>query len=108
MTDERWHGLAVARSIADAGPRQRLVSQGSVRRVSVRTSPWLRCEVDVDDGTGVVRLCFMGRRGVPGVEPGATIAFEGTTQAARADTLLVLNPLIRVVTAAPRHEPPDR
>jgi hypothetical protein len=97
VTEESWRGLPVVHSIGGAGPRQRLVTEGTVRSVRTRTSPWVRCEISVDDGTGMVGLWFIGRRNVPGLVVGARVAFEGTTQAPRGTSLVVLNPIHRIV-----------
>ncbi len=58
--------------------------------------PYLRTEVELDDGTGVLRLRFVGRTRVPGLAPGRRMVAEGTPATA-SDGLVMLNPLYRLV-----------
>lgn len=106
---ERWGGRPVARTVAEAAPRSRAVLSGAVRSLAVRrrsvlagtrrvashragTGAWL--EVELDDGTGVVALRWMGRAHVPGVEVGARLTVEGTVLDDRGRPVLI-NPLYR-------------
>ncbi len=66
--------------------------EGLVRTLQVR--PWadvptLECRL-VDD-TGAVRVVFLGRRAIPGVDIGTRMRVEGRVGESRG-TLAVLNP----------------
>lgn len=106
MTDDEfttaptWGGRPVARRIADAAARQRVVAAGSVREVRiVDVGLAASASVVVDDGTGEIRLLFIGRPEIPGLEKGSRCTFEGTAR--MGDGRLVLwNPRYRL-------EPPD-
>jgi hypothetical protein len=79
-------------AISAAVPRKRIVIAGRVRDVRTRVRPWARFDVDLNDGTGTVTLCFMGRTEIPGVEPGCVLRAEGTPSI-EFDRLVMLNPL---------------
>ena len=71
--------------IADAVPRAS--AQVSGRVVAVRVEPFDAAPtftVQVDDGSGRIDAVFMGRRSIPGIEPGARLTLEGTVCAAQA------------------------
>jgi len=90
--ESSWGGRPVVRAVADLQPRSRAVLSGRVRAVEVRIGP--RFEVELDDGTGVVVLRWLGRDAVPGIEVGAEIVAEGTVLVDGGRPLL-LNPLYR-------------
>ncbi|MGC4174125.1 OB-fold nucleic acid binding domain-containing protein [Demequina sp.] len=71
--------------IADAVPRLSANVAGRVVaiRVEPHDAPPQFC-VQLDDGTGRIDAVFMGRRSIPGIEPGARISLEGTVCAAKA------------------------
>lgn len=71
---------------------------GEISSVRSYELPYQRTEVELDDGTGVVRLRFVGRSHVPGVTPGRRMVAEGTPAAGR-DGLVMLNPLYRFDSA---------
>jgi hypothetical protein len=87
-----WGGRPIARSIAEAGPRQRAVLVGKVCGVRVRYQFGHRVEAEFDDGTGLIVLCWVGRDEVPGVLAGAVLLAEGTVLLDRG-RLVLLNPL---------------
>lgn len=96
LADPTWGGRPVARRIADAAPRHRVVATGTVREVRiVDVGPAASCRVVVDDGTREMSLVFVGRPEVAGVEKGTRLTFEGT---ARMDDgrLVVWNPRYRL------------
>jgi RecG-like helicase len=78
--------------IADVRWRTRARVVGRVRSVRVQPRagvPTLECTlVDATGGIGVV---FLGRRKVPGIHPGTTMAVEGMVGAYH-DRLAILNP----------------
>jgi hypothetical protein len=58
--------------------RRRATVEGRVRSVyvgPVSGSPALECELY--DASGGLTLVFLGRRHIPGIEPGATMRVEG-------------------------------
>jgi hypothetical protein len=97
-----WGGRPVARSIADAIPRARIVVRGEIVEVGVDRlgmAPTFRCRLD--DGSGQLDLLFIGRASIPGLVAGTRCTVEGTARA--GGTLLVVwNPLYRI------DEPPRR
>lgn len=113
-----WGGRPVARAVADAASRGRVVLAGTVRSVTVHRrqaphgmvgavgsvghSPTL--DVTLDDGTGTITVRWAGRDRLPGVVPGAVLCVEGTACDV-GGRLMVLNPLYRF-EAAPRPAPP--
>jgi hypothetical protein len=97
-SDACWGGRPVARRIADACPRYRLVVTGTItaiRVVELGESYGLRCELD--DDTGQVALVFVGRAEIPGVVKGARCTVEGTARQGgdNQSELEVWNPLYR-------------
>jgi RecG-like helicase len=74
-------GRPVARRIADAHERQRIVVAGrivSTRCVRHGSGPAYRCELD--DGSGTLGLLFLGRKEVPGFAIGQQCTVAGTVQ----------------------------
>jgi amino acid transporter len=73
--------------------RQRVRVAGRVRSVSVQ--PWSGVptfECVLVDGTGALSVAFLGRREVPGLEPGTKLVVEGAVGSHRG-RLAILNPL---------------
>jgi len=59
-------------------PRQRVRVTGVLRSVTVRPRQGVRAFVaELYDGTGAVRLVFLGRRSVPGLVAGRHVLAEG-------------------------------
>jgi hypothetical protein len=96
---DTWGGRPVARRLADAAPRRRVVVTGTVCDTGTARSGALgsrgsfRCELD--DGTGHIALLFFGRSDVPGLGPGARCTVEGTARPDRGG-LVLWNPLYRL------------
>jgi hypothetical protein len=82
-------------AIASLEPRRRATAAGDIRAVTSYEQPYLRTEVELDDGTGVLRLRFVGRTEVPGLAPGRRMVAEGTPAIAPTG-LVMLNPLYRL------------
>jgi hypothetical protein len=78
--------------IASLEPRRRATVAGEIRSVRSYERPYLRTEVELDDGTGVLFLRFMGRAEIPGLAPGLHMHADGTPRDERG-TLVMLNPL---------------
>lgn len=67
-----------ARQVAHCRDRERVVLRGTIRSVTMGTSDQPpRLEADFDDGSGRVRLIWMGRRRIAGIEEGASVRVEG-------------------------------
>ena len=89
-----WGGRHVARRVADASARGRVVVTGTVRSaetITVDGSPSYRCAID--DGTGELDVLFVGRSSVAGVRVGARCSVEGTAQPGRT---VLWNPLYQL------------
>jgi len=68
------------------------VLAGQIRDVRVTRRHGPRLEAVLDDGSGRILLCWVGRDAIPGIEPGASIVVEGTVGSDRG-RLRLLNPL---------------
>lgn len=65
-------------SIVDAPDRAHVTVQGVLRTVTLRPRGGVPAlEADLDDGSGVITLIWLGRRRITGVEPGRSLAAEG-------------------------------
>lgn len=81
-----------AEPISGCQDRQRVTLTGTLRTVGVRPvagSPTL--EADLYDGSGLVTLIWIGRRRIPGIEPGRGIVVTGRI-AVREDKRYMYNP----------------
>ena len=94
-----WGGRPVARTIADAGPRQRIAVTGRVVSMTLRSQPCRVLDARIDDGTGRLVLRWLGRAAVAGVSCDARLRVEGTILSSRGE-LVVLNPLYEVSSPA--------
>jgi hypothetical protein len=64
--------------IADAGDRQRVELQGSLRTVTLRPRGGVPAlEAELYDGTALITLVWLGRRRIAGIEPGRQIKVIG-------------------------------
>jgi amino acid transporter len=69
---------AVAAPISECSDRRVVDVAGTLRTVTLRPrGPSLTMEADLWDGTGTVTLVWLGRRHIPGVEPGRRIVVRG-------------------------------
>jgi OB-fold nucleic acid binding protein len=65
-------------SIADAPDRQRVTLRGALRTVTLRPRAGVPAlEAELNDGTGVITVVWLGRRRIAGIEPGRAIEVEG-------------------------------
>jgi hypothetical protein len=65
-------------SIADAPNRERVKLRGSLRTVTLRPRGGVPAlEAELDDGSGVITVVWLGRRRIAGIEPGRAIEVEG-------------------------------
>ncbi len=86
--------------------RERTVVAGRVR--SVRVQPWsgaVALECTIVDETGALNLVFLGRRAVPGIEPGTQLRAEGMI-GKHNGRLAVINPVYELLLAAGQEDPP--
>lgn len=78
--------------IARATDREYVALAGEIRTVILRPGPdATSLEADLDDGTGTVTLVWIGRRRIPGIEPGRTLRVSGRI-AVRPDRVIMYNP----------------
>jgi hypothetical protein len=93
----------VARRIADAIPRGRVVVTGTIRETAtVRVGGTPSCLLMLDDGSGRVDLVFVGQSRVPGLVKGARCTVEGTARM-RGGRNVILNPLHRFEPSDDQH-----
>jgi hypothetical protein len=65
-------------SIADAPDRQRVKLNGSLRTVTLRPRAGIPAlEAELNDGSGVITVVWLGRRRIAGIDPGRAISVEG-------------------------------
>jgi hypothetical protein len=77
-----WGGRPIARRVADARERQRVVVTGKV--VEAERCIWRGSAAQtfaLDDGTGRLSIVFGGVRSIPGMVEGAHCTVEGTALA---------------------------
>ena len=71
-------GKSGAISIADAPDRERVTLRGSLRTVTLRPRAGVPAlEAELNDGSGVITVVWLGRRRIAGIEPGRAIEVEG-------------------------------
>jgi len=64
--------------IASVKWKQRVTIEGRIKIVQVGTAAGKSLEAQVFDSTGGMRLLFMGRTRIPGIEPGSLVRVTGT------------------------------
>mgnify|MGYP001334088352 CR=1 FL=1 len=87
-------------TIGEVRPREAAKVAGRV--VAVRIEPKdaaPQFTAQIDDGTGRIDAVFMGRRAVPGIEPGAHVSVEGTVCASQS-LPRIFNPRYELLTPA--------
>lgn len=76
--ERRESARAGCTPVADLSDRHRAVVAGVVRSVTLRARQSVPAlEADLYDGTGTVRLVWLGRRRIAGIEPGRRTRAEG-------------------------------
>lgn len=74
----REHGSRGATTVAQAPDRTPVTLRGSLRTVTlVPRGSVPTVEADLDDGTGVVTLVWLGRRRIAGIETGRSLTATG-------------------------------
>jgi hypothetical protein len=65
-------------AIADAPEREQVVVNGVLRTVTLRPRGGVPAlEAELDDGTGVITVVWLGRRRITGVDPGRSVTVAG-------------------------------
>ncbi len=98
-----FDAVAGTTPIGSVEHRQRVRIAGRVRAVSVQ--PWSGVptfECMLVDGTGALTIAFLGRREIPGIEPGTKLVVEGAIGSHRG-RLAMLNPLWEFLEPLGRH-----
>lgn len=89
-----------ATRIADVQPRKTARISGRVAAVRIEANDAPpQFAIQIDDGSGRIDAIFMGRRAVPGIEPGAHVALEGTVCASESLPRM-FNPRYELLTPA--------
>lgn len=84
--------------VAEVPDRRRATVAGVLRSVTLRsrqTVPAL--EAELYDGTGALRLVWLGRREIPGVHPGRRLRVSGTISL-ESGTATLYNPRYELMT----------
>ena len=72
------HTSAEALAIADAPEREHVVVNGVLRTVTLRPRGGVPAlEAELDDGSGVITVLWLGRRRITGVDPGRSVTVAG-------------------------------
>ena len=65
-------------AIADAPEREHVVVNGVLRTVTLRPRGGVPAlEAELDDGSGVITVVWLGRRRITGVDPGRSVTVAG-------------------------------
>ena len=84
-------------SIADAPDRERVTLRGVLRTVTLRPRAGVPAlEAELDDGSGVIALVWLGRRRIAGIGPGRSISVEGRI-GAHEGTRVMYNPRYELI-----------
>jgi hypothetical protein len=69
---------AGCRPLADCEDRQRVLVRGVLRTVTLRPRGGVPAlEAELDDGSGVITVVWLGRRRITGVDPGRSVTVTG-------------------------------
>ena len=72
------HATGEAVAIADAPEREPVVVNGVLRTVTLRPRGGVPAlEAELDDGSGVITVVWLGRRRITGVDPGRSMTVTG-------------------------------
>jgi ferric-dicitrate binding protein FerR (iron transport regulator) len=72
------HTTDEAIAIADAPEREHVVVNGVLRTVTLRPRGGVPAlEAELDDGSGVITVVWLGRRRITGVDPGRSMTVSG-------------------------------
>lgn len=86
------HRTDAAVAIVEAPMRERVTVNGVIRTVTLRPRGGVPAlEADLDDGSGVITIVWLGRRQITGIEPGRSVTVTGCI-GVQAGTALMFNP----------------
>jgi hypothetical protein len=72
------HASGEAIAIADAPEREHVIVNGVLRTVTLRPRGGVPAlEAELDDGSGVITVVWLGRRRISGVDPGRSVTVAG-------------------------------
>lgn len=72
------HTSAEAVAIVDAPEREQVVINGVLRTVTLRPRGGVPAlEAELDDGSGVITVVWLGRRRISGIDPGRSVMVAG-------------------------------
>ena len=72
------HATPEAMAIADAPEREQVIVSGVLRTVTLRPRGGVPAlEAELDDGSGVITVVWLGRRRISGVDPGRSVTVAG-------------------------------
>ena len=90
-------GRSGATPIAEAPDRVRVTLRGALRTVTLRPRAGVPAlEAELNDGSGVITIVWLGRRRIAGIEPGRAIEVEGRI-GAHAGTRVMYNPRYQLI-----------
>ncbi len=88
---------SAADTIAGAQDRQRVRLRGTLRTVTLRPRGGVPAlEAELDDGSGVITVVWLGRRQIAGISPGRAIQVEGRIGSGEG-TRLLYNPRYELI-----------
>jgi hypothetical protein len=71
-------GKSGVRPIAEAPDREKVTLRGALRTVTLRPRGGVPAlEAELNDGSGVITVVWLGRRRIAGIEPGRAIEVQG-------------------------------
>jgi amino acid transporter len=89
--------------ISESRQRERVALAGTLRAVTMRPiGGSLSMEAELWDGTGQVTLVWLGRRNIPGIQPGRRIVVHGRLTSRRGDPT-IFNPSYELRPAGGKH-----
>lgn len=93
----RTYAATAADTIAEAQDRQRVRLRGTLRTVTLRPRGGVPAlEAELDDGSGVITVVWLGRRRIAGISPGRAIQVEGRIGSG-AGSRLMYNPRYELI-----------
>jgi hypothetical protein len=76
--------------IAQAPPRKKVRLAGEVRKITYRPKePFDEFETLLYDGSGEIRVVFLGRRSIPGLDVGSRLVVEGVVGEADGERRMI-------------------
>jgi RecG-like helicase len=92
--------------IADSRQREKVDVTGTLRAVTLRPrGPSLTMEAELWDGTGSVQLVWLGRRDIPGIQPGRKIVVHGRLTSVKGERT-IFNPSYELQPTADQQDAP--